>query len=249
MIFNNKYYIADKISSINSFFTNKFNNSVLLYHSVKAINKLSHSNLDNIDISSFTEQMLFLKNNYHDRIAQFDKNLTREGSISISFDDGYKDNLDIVFPIVEKYKIPIIIFICPSLIGTDGYLSISDLMFLGRQQFIQIGSHGYSHSKLKNLNNEIIIKEILDSKNWLEDKLSFEISSMSFPHGSYDYRVLKILKDSQLYKYAANSVFKTFNSKNIDNFMIPRISIWHLDALHSFENKIKGSWDWMSFQS
>jgi peptidoglycan/xylan/chitin deacetylase (PgdA/CDA1 family) len=248
MNFKKKFFLANQVSSINSLFTNKINNSVLLYHSVKNINKKLHSDLDIIDVKSFTNQMLLLKKRYIDRVVEFDKNLLKKGNISISFDDGYTDNLEIVYPIIKKYQIPITIFICPSLIGTNGYLSISDLKFLAHQDLIRIGSHGFTHSKLKNLSNKFILNELNDSKKWLEDTLSLEITSMSFPHGSYDERVLSILKEKNIYKNAANSTFKTFKYNNIDNFMIPRIGIWYLDTIKSFENKINGSWDWIGYK-
>jgi peptidoglycan/xylan/chitin deacetylase (PgdA/CDA1 family) len=38
--------------------------------------------------------------------------------VAITFDDGWKDNLDVAWPLAQRYKVPVTIFICPELISS-----------------------------------------------------------------------------------------------------------------------------------
>ena len=65
--------------------------------------------------SSFEKQMEFLTNNYEvvpiDDLIGHLKGDSKKFVVTVTFDDGYKDNLVHALPIIENYKIPIIIYI------------------------------------------------------------------------------------------------------------------------------------------
>jgi|GEM_PF-2261519 len=74
------------------------------------------------------------KQNFEKQIQFFDKYLNKPENFDLksiyyekskyilTFDDGYKDNFDIVFPLLKKYSIPSIFFITTSVIGEDKLL-------------------------------------------------------------------------------------------------------------------------------
>ena len=75
--------------------------------------------------SEFLNQMRFLSKNFE--IVHLNKLCPQEAKkkkfqISITFDDGYKDNLDIVYPIIKKLKIPITIFLITRIINGDTFI-------------------------------------------------------------------------------------------------------------------------------
>ena len=37
--------------------------------------------------------------------------------VAVTFDDGWKDTRDIAFPLTQKWKVPITVFVCPGLVG------------------------------------------------------------------------------------------------------------------------------------
>ena len=43
-------------------------------------------------------------------------------SLLITFDDGYKDNYDIAFPILKHYRAKAVFFVATSIIGTKQWL-------------------------------------------------------------------------------------------------------------------------------
>ena len=130
-MFKIKYIITKYISYILSILSfKKFNNVFLLYHKIYDEDDLTEQiDINCVEKKKFEKQCYFLKSFYQERISDLKSNSNKKGSITITFDDGHKSIINYVFPIIEKYKIPIIIFICPELIGKPNYLSIEDLKF------------------------------------------------------------------------------------------------------------------------
>lgn len=72
---------------------------------------------------NFERQIIFF-NKYLKKIENFNlKDNTYKNPIYfLTFDDGYKDNFNVAFPILKKYSIPTIFFITTSVVGSDSLL-------------------------------------------------------------------------------------------------------------------------------
>ena len=112
MKFKYKFKLANIISKLQlNFYEN--NNVILLYHSVINNNLIGNfSRIENLTKTKFSQQCNYLKKNFKSRITKVSENISKKGSISISFDDGKKNIITNVFPIIQKYEIPITVFIC-----------------------------------------------------------------------------------------------------------------------------------------
>ena len=98
--------------------------AILNYHRVLPSNKIDNS-LVNISVSTdnFLYQLQYLKKNF-DLISLDDlllhlKSKSNEFKIAITFDDGYKDNLDYAYPLLEKFKAPATIYIITKFINNN----------------------------------------------------------------------------------------------------------------------------------
>ncbi|MCY1633408.1 polysaccharide deacetylase family protein [Marinifilum sp. D737] len=102
-------------------------------------------------------------------------------------------------------------------------IELSELKRLSENPFITIGSHTYHHPITIKCSDEELDFEYRESKKTLEEWLSVEINSFSFPNGDYNQRDLDLLKK---YNYKmAFTVNPELNSNFISEFQIPRVSI------------------------
>jgi len=103
---------------------NIFTNSgaILNYHSICPDNSFSKPNDELIvSVSKFREQLIYLKKNYNlvslDDILNFKKN--NKSCISITFDDGYKDNLIHALPVLNELNVPATIYVITKFFEND----------------------------------------------------------------------------------------------------------------------------------
>ena len=247
-MFKIKYLITKYISYILSILRFKKNNNVfLLYHKIYDEDDFTEQiDINCVEKKKFEKQCYFLKSFYQERISDLKSNSNKKGSITITFDDGHKSIINYVFPIIEKYKIPIIIFICPELIGKPNYLSIEDLKILNNSNLVEIGSHGYKHVRYRDFDISRFQIHMKMMNKWFKDKINKDNLAFSFPFGSYNLDILNLIYEKNFFEFCFSSEFRTQNFKNFDKKMIPRIQVWDIDNLNVFKNKIDGHWDWVS---
>ena len=241
--FKQKFFIGELFSHY--IYPSTLNNcSVLMYHSICDNRNFSQKNIFQVSRKNFDLQMKLVS-----QINNLNKsNSTNTSSLTITFDDGYKDNLTIALPIIEKYNIPITIFVTASFIDKSNlYLSSKDLLFLANHELVTIGSHSFNHLSLDSVNIKSLNYEISESKKMIENITSHEVNSISFPNGSFNTNVLSVIKNHN-YSNGYNSISTTFNNKkNFNKYSIPRITVWNYDTLTSFKDKINGKWNWCRF--
>ena len=96
--------------------------AILNYHRVLPSNKIDNS-LVNISVSTdnFINQLNYLKKNFNiislDELLLHLKSKSNEFKIAITFDDGYADNLNYAYPILEKFNVPATIYIITKFIN------------------------------------------------------------------------------------------------------------------------------------
>lgn len=113
-----------------------------------------------------------------------------ERALVLTFDDGYASHLDLVAPLLLRYRFSGTFFVVPALIETQGYLSWQDLRklaFLG----MEIGSHGMSHRPLTGLAPQDIEQELTMSKHRLEEQLGVPIRALAIPRGAWNRQILE----------------------------------------------------------
>lgn len=104
-------------------------------------------------------------------------------------------------------------------------LDKSDLIELSQKKNITIGSHTHTHANLAILNDDECKKELLLSKQILENILNKEIAHFAFPYGSKKdagFRESKLVKDAG-YQSAVTTQLGGKISNNV--YLIPRVHI------------------------
>lgn len=218
-------------------------NRVLIYHAFGS--KLEHDTYGiSIDLDLFEQHLNYIKSNYivvpisNANCGKF------KNTVSISIDDGYKDNL-LAAEKLEKEKIPYIIYISTGKIDTPGYLTRDDISMLSKSKFCTIGSHTVSHIHLAGATLLEKQFEILNSKEQLEEIVGKPVLHFSYPYGSYDEISEELAKKT--YKYIATSHIG-FNSTSTNLKKIKRIEIVASDSVCDVQRKIKGFYDYLGIR-
>ncbi|MGA2775287.1 MAG: polysaccharide deacetylase family protein [Candidatus Omnitrophota bacterium] len=239
-------------------FINREKLLILYYHQV--VKKMELANTDDInmytDFDNFNKQMIFLKEHYRlisekEVVTFMERGKFPDYSVWVTFDDGWKDNYTNAFPILKKYNIPVTFFV------TAGYVNktvIPDVVsendiFMNWQEIkevaecgISIGSHTISHRILSNLSDAELEKEIVGSKNEIEQRLGKSVISFAYPVGKKQHFSLdkcgSVLNKNN-FKLAVTTVggFNAIESKR-DCFNLRRMGLSYEDTLNIFKFKI-----------
>lgn len=108
--------------------------------------------------------------------------------VLITFDDGYRDNYTIMYPLLKKYGMKANIFLVPSFIETNDsvgeYLHVNDIHNMNAR-LIEFGLHSYDHKSYKVLSAEQIDEDIAKSKQLLHSLgIDFQ-PCLAFPYGAF----------------------------------------------------------------
>ena len=124
--------------------------------------------------------------------------LDKKNGIVLTFDDGYKDIIDVVYPIMKNKKTPFTIFVNPSTIGEDGYLSLEDLLILSQDKLCTIGSHSYNHINFFSL-TDAEIKNELESSLLFFQHHNIICKYFAFPYGQWNEQIKSICLESNTF--------------------------------------------------
>jgi peptidoglycan/xylan/chitin deacetylase (PgdA/CDA1 family) len=178
----------------------------LMYHLVDDSIKSPMS----ISKDNFCEHMQVLKDLNVTLLRLQDVNNILEGEpapkkpLLITFDDGYKNTVDTVLPILEKHQIPAVVSLCGSYVhskvsiertihASQDFASVTDIkkwISSGRD----IAGHTYSHPKLTSLKESEIEIEITLDKEMLEDTFNRNLDTFFYPFGSVNDIVKQIVR-------------------------------------------------------
>lgn len=221
----------------------------LMYHSVGADVVDDVLGLYNISPSLFRAHMEALAQLQKTRLAPLQKMDSEVGGIAVTFDDGYRNTLEVAAPVLSGLGIPFTAFVAPGFVssGDPLYLSPAGLVELASVPGATIGAHGYTHRRLTDCDDAELDSELTGSRAWLEDLLGRPVTSMSYPHGAADQRV-RVAAAKAGFRIAACSRFGS-HTRGEDPLMVARTDVWAQDNQSRFLAKLAGDWDWLGWRT
>lgn len=162
-----------------------------------------------------------------------------EKAVLITFDDGYKSNLQIALPILQQFSYPAIVFVPTAFVGSYNAFD-ADIFYEPKEDIctweeltelvrnnISIQSHGVFHKHFSTLTYDEQLLEISQSKQLIESYLKEDVNIFSFPYGdngSNPDRINSALKSAG---YKASILYggKSFDSFCSTPFNLPRIAV------------------------
>ena len=146
------------------------------------------------------------------------------GMVTITFDDAWELNKDTAIPIMSDYGFKSNQFQATQYI-MNPWPGLNPLAIF--RQFIsdghEIGSHSVTHPDLTILSAQEVTKELVDSKNYLNNYLGVNVRYFATPFGAYN----TFVKNEIMKHYDAHlTVDEGYNSKdNLDVSRLKRMSV------------------------
>jgi len=164
-------------------------------------------------------------------------------SVAITFDDGFKNNYDIAYPVLKEYGFKATIFLVTGYCGKNNKwqgqpAGIPVLEIMSWDEVIEmacngieIGAHTVNHPNLVGLTLEQAEDEILASKRDIEEHLGKSISSFAYPYGGETNKLSNIIKDE--FQCAVSTELKVADL-NSNIYSLPRIDMYYFSRNNYF---------------
>ena len=224
---------------------------VFMYHSVNCrMRDRSHDpvGIFTVHPRDFNTHVKSLVENPYHKIVSFRDGVGPADAqglrIAVTFDDGYKDNVHTVAPILVGLGIPFTVFVTSGFMkdGRPDILSLAELRELADLPGVEIGSHGETHTPFTKLDDFALANELTSSKKYLEDVTGRDVVAVSYPHGAVDVRVRYAVKNAG-YEIGGCSRLDV-NDNFCDPLALFRTVILARDSQRVFLQKLYGDWDW-----
>lgn len=171
---------------------------VLSYHQINDVDQ----NALTVPTAEFDRQMQYLHDNGYQTISpkQLTEYLTNnqplpQKPILITFDDGYRDNYENAYPILQKYGMTATIFLVSDFMDRfDNYLTWQQVQELSEAGF-SMESHTLSHFELTALSPADLHLQLEGGKLATEWKTFQFVEYIAYPCGSLNADVLQAVKD------------------------------------------------------
>ena len=177
----------------------------------------------------------------------------RGRTVAVTFDDAYRSVLELGLPLLKQLNWPATLFAPTDYIGAEGSmswpgiepwiggphehellpLSWSQLSSLSAQGW-EIGSHTCSHPRLTLVDDQVLRHELEASKASCEEHLAQPCTSIAYPYGDVDARVVRAAEAAG-YRAAAALPSRLHGPRALE---WPRVGIWHGDGDRRFALKV-----------
>jgi len=107
-----------------------------------------------------------------------------ERPVALTFDDGWQEQYDVAFPILQRYGMRATFFVNTSFIGYPRFMTWEELAEM-RDAGMEIASHGRKHINLASADDRDAWREIAWSRERLEEELGLTVVSFAYPYGGY----------------------------------------------------------------
>ncbi len=178
---------------------------VLMYHYVRDYNRPNDKIGMNLSISpaNFHKQLdLIEKLGYTPTTFKAIKDGTAPAKpIILTFDDGYRDFYTNVYPELKARQIPAVTFLIYNALDKKNYLTKDMVREMLASGLVEVGSHTLNHPDLPYIRSAKALREITDSKIFLERDFNINIITFCYPYGQINKQVVADVAEAG-YTYA-----------------------------------------------
>jgi len=233
---------------------------VLMYHSISGTGQ--RDNLT-VDAGQLEAQFRYLRTHgystilFSDLIAAMEgKSPLPEKAVLITFDDGFRNNYEIAYPLARQYRIRINLFIVPVFIHLGEYKGIPCLTAEDIRKMdpglVEIGLHSFDHRSYAELSSFRIKADVelcIEALNAMD--IPYQ-PCIAYPFGAYprrkgadQSRLFEILEDNGIcLAFRIGNRINRFPFRN--RFLVQRLDITGHDTLQTFRMSLRYGKKWVS---
>jgi peptidoglycan/xylan/chitin deacetylase (PgdA/CDA1 family) len=163
--------------------------------------------------------------------------------LHVTFDDAY-GSVRRALPILERLGVPVTVFACTSFAGDGRPLAIPELASAVAaepevfrtmrwddlrelvERGVEVGSHTCTHPHLPDLDDADLRRELVESREQLEDELGRPCRYVAYPFGEADARVAAAAAAA-----GYDAAFALGPLRAGSRFMVPRTDLYPADGL------------------
>ena len=127
----------------------------------------------------------------------------RRRGIALTFDDGFAELADHVFPVLARYRLPAVVFLVAQTLTPQGQevdwvdtpppwplrTLTAEQVLAAREAGVQFASHSWAHHDLTTLSEDECVEDLRRSKELLEDLLGERVPWLAYPRGRHSAHV------------------------------------------------------------
>lgn len=229
---------------------------ILMYHMISRQKPKARFNKLRVDPAEFERQIRWLRDDGWTFLLMSEIDSARQRKcVALTFDDGYRDNLLIADPILQKYDARATLYLVedrhdrdwsksksphhsdgelmnePKLLDAD----INQMLHSGRWE---LGAHTRTHTVLNSLSTEQRKTEIVESKHDLEERFQTSVSSFAYPFGIFGQEDIDTV-DAAGFRTAVTTVQGISRDFSDERLELRRVKIGGHDGLLSFRLRMR----------
>lgn len=229
---------------------------ILNYHNFSKYNNYKirrGSILETNYAKNFEKQISFLKKNFKFCYPEefFEGKCETGVNLLITFDDGYKDNYDIAFPILKKHGIPTIFFVATNYIDGENWLWHDKARYLATKGIVPIGevesylrkmNRGYAVDKEFIMKVEDSFSGKLPKRIMMQWQEVGQLLDNGFKVGShtFSHAIMSSLSEEEQEKEVFDSIneIKLNTSISCEHFAFPN-GLYNSTTLQLLQNNVE----------
>lgn len=111
----------------------------------------------------------------------------------LTFDDGYDDNYDHAFRLLQAHGMVGTFFITTDFVGRPGYLTWAQIAEMA-EAGMEIGAHSANHADFAAISPHELRRQLVEPKTLLEERLGQPVRFLAYPAGKYTPSVMAASK-------------------------------------------------------
>jgi len=232
---------------------------ILTYHS---ISDRPGSDVETVAPADFERQMAWLADRefqvvtVSELLGAMARMVPKRPMTALTFDDGYRDNILIALPILQRHGFRASFYISTANIGGQSLWNPVD--YIGHQPMLdeteiralseaghEIGSHAHSHIDLTSVDLARVEEGLERSQRVLADITRKPVVAFAPPYGRLNGRVVECAGRLG-YSHLVRGGRFSLNPRGTSPYDLQRITIARGDSLREFAKKVSGAYQWLT---